>query len=75
MMAEGLVDIGTVAEHFQVSISTVRSWIRESQIPKDTYMKLGKTYRFKLSRLEQALLDSKQDTETVEAPLDAHVDY
>tara|TARA_R100000406_G_scaffold88838_1_gene74477 strand:+ start:3601 stop:3828 length:228 start_codon:yes stop_codon:yes gene_type:complete len=75
MMAEGLVDIGTVAEHFQVSISTVRSWIRESQIPKDTYMKLGKTYRFKLSRLEQALLDSKQDTETVETPLDAHVDY
>jgi len=74
-MAEGLVDIGTVAEHFQVSISTVRSWIRESQIPKDTYMKLGKTYRFKLSRLEQALLDSKQDIETVEAPLDAHVDY
>ena len=74
-MAEGLVDIGTVAEHFQVSISTVRSWIRESQIPKDTYMKLGKTYRFKLSRLEQALLDSKQDTKTAEAPLDAHVDY
>ncbi len=50
------VPIENVANHFAVSISTVRAWIRTNKIPSDTYIKVGSTYRFKLPELEAELL-------------------
>jgi len=52
---EPLVPIEDVAKHFTVSISTVRAWLRQGHIPKDTYVKLGNTYRFQLSKVVDAL--------------------
>ena len=56
MSDKPLVTIDAVAEHFAVSVSTVRKWIREDRIPKNTYLKIGTTYRFKLDRLDAAMI-------------------
>jgi excisionase family DNA binding protein len=56
MSEEKFVSINDVAEHFLVSISTVRGWIRNDTIP---YLQVGKTYRFKLSEVESALREAR----------------
>ena len=38
--SEPFVPIEDLAKHFNVSISTVRAWIRQEHIPKDTYIKI-----------------------------------
>ena len=58
---ETFVPIDEVAKHFSVSVSTVRAWIRKGRIPKQTYIKLGTTYRFKLSALEEALTAENEE--------------
>ena len=57
-MKEAYVPIETVAKHFAVSISTVRAWLRTNKIPTNTYIKIGNTYRFNLTGVEAALLNS-----------------
>ena len=61
------VPIDDVAAHFSVSISTVRSWIRKKQIPTETYIKVGNTYRFCIedvtSALREEVLDALADEE------------
>ncbi len=52
---EPFVPINKVAEHFSVSISTIRLWVRMGRIPKTSYIKIGNTYRFKLSEVSAAL--------------------
>tara|TARA_R100000742_G_C4208890_1_gene35825 strand:- start:240 stop:476 length:237 start_codon:yes stop_codon:yes gene_type:complete len=66
-MNEPYVPIEDVAKHFTVSISTVRAWIRQEHIPKDTYVKIGSTYRFRISDVSEALtkVSSKRSEETV----------
>ena len=49
------VGIEDVAKHFNVSVSTARAWVRQKEIPKNTYVKIGKTYRFKLDAVVEAL--------------------
>ena len=57
---EGYSTIAQVATHYQVSISTVRSWIRDKLIP---FIKVGGMYRFKMSEVDAAfLLRTKQQT-------------
>lgn len=53
--SEPFIPIEEVAKHFTVSVSTIRAWLRQGHIPRDTYMKLGNTYRFQLSRVVDAL--------------------
>jgi len=53
------VEIRKVAEHFKVSESTVRAWIRNGSIPEHTYIKVGKTFRFELNLISDALLGEK----------------
>lgn len=70
---EPLVPIEDVAKHFTVSISTVRAWLRQGHIPKHTYMKLGNTYRFQLSKVVEALTQRNgdgTDPETAQIELD-----
>ena len=50
------VPIEKVAEHFSVSVSTIRAWVRQEHIPKTTYVKVGNTYRFSLDKVEESLL-------------------
>jgi excisionase family DNA binding protein len=47
-----LVQFKDVAEHFDVSVQTVRTWVREKKIP---FQQIGKVYRFKISDIENAL--------------------
>jgi|TARA_R110000822_G_scaffold89022_3_gene205890 excisionase family DNA binding protein len=65
-MAEPFVPIEDVAKHFAVSISTIRAWLRQGHIPKDTYVKLGNTYRFKLPAVEAALTNKAKEEEEEE---------
>ena len=58
-MSESFVPIEDIAKHFSVSISTVRAWVRQKHIPEDTYIKIGSTYRFRVSDVESALTSSK----------------
>ena len=55
-MSEPFVPIEKVAEHFCVSVSTVRAWVRQEHIPKNTYVKVANTYRFSLDKVSDALL-------------------
>jgi len=64
-MSESFVPIEDVAKHFSVSISTVRTWIRQKHIPEDAYIKVGSSvkpiYRFRISDVESALTSSKKE--------------
>lgn len=51
------VPLNTVAKYFQVSESTVRGWIKQKRIPKNTYIHVGQTYRYNLPAIEEALLE------------------
>lgn len=55
------VPIEELAKHFVVSVSTVRSWVRQGHIPKETYLKIGNTYRFNLSKVVDALTGRHAD--------------
>ena len=63
---EGLLPIEDIAKHFSVSISTVRAWVRQKHIPEDTYIKIGSTYRFRVSDVESALTSSKKEVRSQE---------
>ena len=52
-------NIEQVAEHYQVSISTVRSWIRGGTIP---FIRVGGMYRFRMSEVDAAFVASTRDT-------------
>jgi excisionase family DNA binding protein len=57
------VQIEDVANHFSVSVSTVRTWVRQNNIPKDTYIKVGHTYRFHLDNVVAALTSAPKQLE------------
>lgn len=59
------VDINKVAEYFGISISTTRKWLREGHIPRDTYIKVGDTYRFNIDAIEKALTKRDDKVEDV----------
>ncbi len=62
MNNEPFVPIEQLAKHFTVSVSTIRSWVRHKNIPTDTYIKVGSTYRFSISKVADALR-SQESTE------------
>jgi excisionase family DNA binding protein len=49
------VAITDLAKHFQVSVSTIRLWIRRGVIPPENYLKVGNTFRFRLPEVEEAV--------------------
>ena len=50
-----LVQFKEVAEHFDVSVQTVRNWVKDKKIP---FIKLGSVYRFNIFEIEQAITTS-----------------
>jgi excisionase family DNA binding protein len=56
--AEPFVPIEEVAKQFSVSTTTIRTWIKGGHIPKETFLKVGNTYRFRLSEIEDALVNN-----------------
>jgi len=67
MSNERFVPIEELAKHFTVSVSTIRSWVRQGHIPADTYIKVGNTYRFSVSSVSNALtsVDSEPQNDSV----------
>lgn len=51
------------AEHFQVSESTFRKWVRSGHIPKSTYLCVNSVYRFNLPAVEAALMQAQTPNE------------
>ena len=49
------VNINTVVDYFQVSISKIRKWVYTGEIPASSYIKVGDIYRFRLNEVEAAL--------------------
>ena len=77
-MASPYVPIEDVAKYFAVSISTIRAWIRQGIIPKDTYIKVGATYRFNLLDVENVLTNKVKEADATEsdcAPIQLELDF
>lgn len=81
-MSEPFVPIEDLAKHFTVSISTVRAWLRQGLIPKETYIKVGATYRFNVSKVVEALTSAPKDepekivpVEDPKAPVQLELDF
>jgi excisionase family DNA binding protein len=55
------VTIEVVAKRFIVSVATVRTWVKTGAIPKQTYLKIGNTYRFNLPEVETALTSGHKE--------------
>tara|TARA_B100000795_G_scaffold264428_1_gene244909 strand:+ start:5304 stop:5570 length:267 start_codon:yes stop_codon:yes gene_type:complete len=58
------IPIEELAKHFSVSVSTIRAWVRQRHIPKDTYIKVGNTYRFSIADVSAALTNNENVKET-----------
>lgn len=54
-----LVDIKALAKRLQVSVNTVRNWIKSGQIPESTYIQVNQTRRFYVADVEAALRADK----------------
>ncbi len=61
------VPIEDLSKHFSVSVSTIRAWVRQGHIPKNTYIKVGNTYRFSIADVSSALTNQHESAETVMA--------
>tara|TARA_R110000803_G_scaffold40253_1_gene86738 strand:+ start:1451 stop:1750 length:300 start_codon:yes stop_codon:yes gene_type:complete len=59
---EKFVPMEELAEHFAVSVSTIRNWIRKGHIPPHAFVKAGPTYRFRISDVTEALMVRKPIT-------------
>ena len=68
------VGLRNVADHFKVSESTIRAWIRNGSIPEDTYIKVGKTFRFELNLISDALLGEQPKSKPRESLTQEEVD-
>jgi excisionase family DNA binding protein len=66
-MTGPFVPIEDLSKHFSVSVSTIRAWVRQGHIPKNTYIKVGNTYRFSIDDVSVALTkkDAEKPTVTV----------
>ena len=74
---EGYMNMKDLAEHLTVSVSTIRAWMRNKVIPKDTYISLGTTYRFKASAVTDALMNynlEKEESPQIEMDFNQAVD-
>lgn len=67
-----LVSIDDLAITLGVSVSTVRSWVRDGEIPRQTYIRVGNTYRFEQEEVISALKDVSETVE--EAPSESLAD-
>jgi len=64
-MSGPYVTIEKLANHLQVSISTIRGWVRNKHIPEDTYIRVVNTYRFCIDDVTAALsAGNSKDTES-----------
>jgi len=63
-MSNAYVPIDDLADHLSVKVNTIRTWVQKEYIPKDTYIKVGYTYRFDIPAVVAGL--QKESTEREE---------
>ncbi len=72
------VTMEEVAAHLQLTIPTVRAWVRRGVIPSSTYIQVSTTYRFNLHKVIQALQNNTPVAEPVEInpePVQLELDF
>lgn len=47
----------TLKDYLDVSVHTIRQWVRDSKIPRTAYLKIGNTYRFHIGAVQDALMN------------------
>jgi len=67
-MSGPYVPIEDLANHFSVSVSTIRGWIKRDQIPKHTFIRVGNTYRFSIDDVSVALSAPKPVNKASDEP-------
>jgi excisionase family DNA binding protein len=72
MTGKPIVDVKEMADTLNVSVQTVRNWVRSGIIPPTAYIKAERTYRFVVDDVVAALRANKMDQrhpEQLELPL------
>lgn len=64
-----LVPIEDMAKHINVSVSTIRNWVRTGVIPAHTYLKFGNVYRFNIPDVVTALTSAPKEPEPAQLEL------
>lgn len=68
-----LATIDEVAKTFKVSVSTIRAWMRQGLLPEGSYLKIAKTYRFDMDKLQAHYLQQVPTPKTSEAKTEPKV--
>jgi len=66
---ETYLPIDDLAATLSVKVNTIRTWVRQGFIPKNTYIKVSNTYRFNIPQVIDALRAGK-DLEDLEEYVD-----
>lgn len=64
--ASPYVTLEEMAAYLKVSKSTFRAWLRQGRLPKATYIKFGRAYRFDREKVVSVMRDDRQ----MELPLE-----
>lgn len=62
------VPIEALAGHLSLAVTTVRSWVRSGVIPKESYIKVGNTYRFCVAEVVTGLKNGKIEADLIPKP-------
>jgi excisionase family DNA binding protein len=75
-MTVGYVSFEELAKHLSVKVTTVRDWVAKGHIPKQTYIKVGTTYRFNIPEVVAALKQEASDsTKEKNAPVQLEFNF
>lgn len=74
------VPIEDLASRLNLKANTIRIWVREGKVPKHTYIKVGKTYRFNVNEVVKALTPKEDAAEPTvpkdeNAPVQLELDF
>lgn len=58
-MEQQLYTIDEIAKYFNVSVSTIRNWMQAGSLPAETYVQLGRVYRFNLDLIKEKMFPNK----------------
>ena len=58
-MEQQLHTIDEVAKYFNVSVSTIRNWMQAGTLPSETYVQLGRVYRFNIGLIKEKMFPNK----------------
>ena len=65
---DAYVPIDDLAEVLNIKTQTLRTWVRQGHIPKETYIRVANTYRFNIPQVLKALTEQNaEQSNTFEA--------